>query len=106
MTAREPRPFVRPTRPQPSPETTTQPPIREVAPEPEPEKPAVDPRKISAAMKLGDVFLDRGEYDSAIQEYQRGLILDPTNEKLKARIERARRAKAAEERLNPKATTE
>jgi serine/threonine-protein kinase len=106
VTAREPRPFVRPTRPQPSPETTTQPPIREVAPEPEPEKPAVDPRKISAAMKLGDVFLDRGEYDSAIQEYQRGLILDPTNEKLKARIERARRAKAAEERLNPKATTE
>jgi len=106
VTPREPQPFVKPTRPQPSQETTTPPPIREVAPEPEPEKPAVDPKKISAAMKLGDVFLDRGEYDSAIQEYQRGLMLDPTNEKLKARIERARRAKAAEERLNPKATTE
>jgi cytochrome c-type biogenesis protein CcmH/NrfG len=60
----------------------------------------VDPKKISAAIKLGDFFLDRGAYDNAIQEYQNGLNLDPTNPALKARIERAQRAKAAEERLN------
>jgi cytochrome c-type biogenesis protein CcmH/NrfG len=71
-----------------------------VVPPPQPEKPAVDPKKISAAIKLGDFFLDRGAYDDALQEYQRGLNLDPTNQALRARIERARRAKAAEERLS------
>lgn len=97
---KEPRPFVKVTREQSAPQTASPSIVREIAREPEPEKPAVDPRQINAAIKVGDVFLDRGEYDSAIMEYQRGLILDPTNQKLKARIERARRAKAAEERLN------
>jgi serine/threonine protein kinase len=88
------------TQPKPAETIATQPPSREVASPTKPEKPAVDPKKISAAIKLGDFFLDRGAYDDAIQEYQRGLNVDPTNQTLKARIERARRAKAAEERLN------
>lgn len=87
-------------QPKPSQATATQPPGREVVPPPRPEKPAVDPKQITAAIKLGDFFLDRGAYDNAIQEYQRGLTLDPTNQALKVRIERATRAKAAEERLN------
>jgi hypothetical protein len=60
----------------------------------------VDAKQITAAVKMGDFFFDRGEYDSAIAEYQRGLGLDPGNRELSGRIERARRAKAAEERLN------
>ncbi len=49
---------------------------------------------------MGDFYFDRGEYESAIGEYQRGLGLDPTNQVLRAKIDRARRAKAAEEKLN------
>jgi serine/threonine protein kinase len=90
----------RTTPSEPSRTTATQPLAREVVPPPKPETTAVDPKKISAAIKLGDFFLDRGAYDDAVQEYQRGLNLDPTNQTLKARIERARRAKAAEQRLN------
>jgi serine/threonine-protein kinase len=66
----------------------------------QPQKPTVDAKQITAAVKMGDFFFDRGEYDSAIAEYQRGLGLDPGNRELSGRIERARRAKAAEERLN------
>jgi hypothetical protein len=98
--AQEGRQPQRIVQPNPAETNVTPPPIRGVEPPPKPEKPTVDPKKISAAIKLGDFFLDRGAYDDAIQEYQRGLNLDPTNQTLKARIERARRAKAAEERLN------
>jgi cytochrome c-type biogenesis protein CcmH/NrfG len=85
-----------------------QPPVRsaatQVAPQAQPQappaKPAVDPRRITAAIKLGQVYLDRGEYDKAINEYQQGLALDPSNQELKERIARARRAKSAEEMLN------
>jgi cytochrome c-type biogenesis protein CcmH/NrfG len=49
---------------------------------------------------MGDFYFERGEYDSAIGEYQRGVELDPANQTLRAKIERARKAKAAEERLN------
>jgi serine/threonine protein kinase len=98
--ARESQPPQREIQPKPADTVTTQPPAREVVPPPKPEKPAVDPKKIPAAIKLGDFFLDRGQYDDAIQEYRRGLSLDPSNQTLRARIARARRAKAAEERLN------
>jgi len=98
--ARESREPQRVIQPKPAETVATPPPAREVVPQPKPEKPAVDPKKISAAIKLGDFFLDRGAYDDAIQEYQRGLNLDSTNQALKSRIERAQRAKAAEERLN------
>ena len=75
-------------------------PAREVAPERAPARPVVDPRQINAAVKVGDLLRERGDYDGAIAEYQRGLHLDPTNQVIKDRIERARRAKAAEERVN------
>jgi len=49
--------------------------------------------------------LDRGEYNGAISAYRRALQLDSTNPKARAGIERAQRAKAAEEvvlrRLKP-----
>jgi len=60
----------------------------------------VDPKQITAAIKMGDFYFDRGEYKSAVAEYQRGLEADPTNQVLRAKIHRARRAKAAEEKLN------
>ena len=98
--AAEPRQPRRLAQPPTAQTTAAQPPGREAVPPPRPGKPAVDPKQISAAIKLGDFFLDRGAYDNAIQEYQRGLNLDPTNAALKTSIERAQRAKAAEERLN------
>jgi serine/threonine protein kinase len=67
---------------------------------PEPQKPAIDPKQITAAIKMGDFYFERGEYDSAMGEYQRGLELDPANQALRAKIDRARKAKAAEEKLN------
>ncbi|HEV2232802.1 MAG TPA: protein kinase [Terriglobia bacterium] len=64
-----------------------------------PLKPAVDPAKIAGAIKLGDFYFDRGEYDSAISEYQRGLSFDPANSTLSGRLDRAQKAKAAESRV-------
>jgi len=43
----------------------------------------------------GDEFLQRGEYDRAIQSYGKALRLDPSSEALRAKIRRARTAKAA-----------
>ncbi len=45
----------------------------------------------------GDGFFRRGEYDQAIQSYERALRLDPVSEALHTRILQARTAKAAEE---------
>jgi len=64
-----------------------------------PAKPAVDPAKIAGAIKLGDFYFGRGEYDSAISEYQRGLSFDPANSTLSGRLDRAQKAKAAESRV-------
>ncbi|MHB8653913.1 MAG: protein kinase domain-containing protein [Terriglobia bacterium] len=64
-----------------------------------PSKPAVDPAKIAGAVKLGDFYFGRGEYDSAIGEYQRGLSFDPANATLLGRLDRAQKAKAAESRV-------
>jgi lipopolysaccharide biosynthesis regulator YciM len=69
-------------------------------PEPPPAKPAVDTRKVKAAIAMGRLYHERGEYDKAIEEYQQGLAADPTNQDLKDRIAAARRAKAAEEAIN------
>jgi cytochrome c-type biogenesis protein CcmH/NrfG len=60
----------------------------------------VDPKRISAAMKMGDFYFERGEYDKAIDEFQQGLMLDPSNAELRSKVARARRAKAAEDLLN------
>lgn len=64
-----------------------------------PAKPSVDPAKIAGSIKLGDFYFDRGEYDSAISEYQRGLSFDPSNSTLLSRLDRAQKAKAAESRV-------
>jgi serine/threonine protein kinase len=64
-----------------------------------PKPPAVDLKAVKAALAMGDIFYDRGDYDTAISEYQKGLKADPANATLRARIERVHSAKAAEERL-------
>lgn len=75
--------------------TSSQPP-----PRPQPPAPVVDLKKVTAAIKMGDFYFDRGEYENAINEYQQGLNADPTNRELKSKLVRARGAKSAEERLN------
>jgi tetratricopeptide (TPR) repeat protein len=56
--------------------------------------------RLKAVIALGDFHYDRGEYDDAITEYRQGLETDASNSVLQAKIRRARRAKAAEQRLN------
>ena len=51
---------------------------------------------ISAKTLAGDGYFDRGDYDSALSEYEIGLKLDPSNASLHARVERARDAKTRE----------
>jgi hypothetical protein len=48
---------------------------------------------------MGDFYFNRGEYSEAIAEYEAGLNYDPTNAALRNRLERARKAKAAEDRV-------
>jgi serine/threonine protein kinase/cytochrome c-type biogenesis protein CcmH/NrfG len=54
------------------------------------------------ALKRGQAYMDQGEYDRAIREFQYALKLDPNNRELKSRIDQAQRAKAEEERLRIK----
>ena len=62
--------------------------------------PPVDPKKVKAAISMGEFYFDHGDYEKAIDEFQQGLAIDPTNMDLKSRITKAKRAKAAEEQLN------
>jgi serine/threonine protein kinase len=65
-------------------------------------KPAVkvaDQTRIAGAIKLGNFYYARGEYDSAITEYARGLDFDPTNAELRALLGKAKKAQAAERRV-------
>jgi cytochrome c-type biogenesis protein CcmH/NrfG len=59
----------------------------------------VDPKKIKGAITLGDFYFKDGKYADAIQAYQEGLNLDPSNSDLLGRMERAKKAKTAEERI-------
>jgi eukaryotic-like serine/threonine-protein kinase len=70
-------------------------PAEQVTPAP----PPVDMKTVKASIAMGDLFYDRGDYDSAIGEYQKGLRADPSNAALQSKIQAARKAKAAEERL-------
>lgn len=96
---------VPPSRPTTLTATPASPNVSESGPAPAPGKetaparPAVDPQKVSAALKMGNFYFDRGEYDNSIREYENGLSLDPTNAALKSGLDRARKAKAAEERV-------
>ena len=60
-----------------------------------PHRPNPDPATVRALTAEGDEFLQRGEYDRAIQSYGKALRLDPSSEALRAKIRRARTAKAA-----------
>jgi len=91
------------SRPQPAKPAAQPPETRPVASppaeKPKPAAPVVDERAVKAALATGNLFYDRGDYDNAILEYQKGLAADPGNSVLLGRIQAARRAKAAEERL-------
>jgi eukaryotic-like serine/threonine-protein kinase len=52
---------------------------------------------IQRALSAGDVFYQTGQYDLAVQAYEGPLKDNPNNALLRSRIERARKAKAAEE---------
>lgn len=80
--------------------TTARARVRVTVPPPPKPRRAVDPSKIRAAIKMGQFYLDRGDYDKAINEYRQGLEIDPSNQQLRNLIQRARRAKAAEALLN------
>jgi serine/threonine protein kinase len=58
-------------------------------------------KKINAALTLGDLFYEKGAYDNAVKEYTQGLQADPSNTELHNRVQRALRAKAAEQSVNP-----
>jgi serine/threonine protein kinase len=90
---------IRPAPRQQEPEKKTEPPPETRAPAPTPAPPPVDVRAVKAAIAMGDLYYDRGDYDSAISEYQKGLRADPTNKTLQNKIQNAKKAKAAEERL-------
>ena len=53
--------------------------------------------QIRSAVAAGDVFYKTGQYDLAIQTYEGPLKDHPRSELLRSRIERARKAKAAEQ---------
>ena len=52
--------------------------------------------RVNVAKQRGDAWLDAGRYDKAIKAYEEGLEADPLNVELRLRIQRARRARAAE----------
>ena len=58
------------------------------------EEKAARARKVSATTSLGDLYIENGEYDNAIKEYQLGLDADPSNKLLLERsIAHGRRKK-------------
>jgi cytochrome c-type biogenesis protein CcmH/NrfG len=59
----------------------------------------VDPKRIKGAITEGDFWFNRYQYDDAIKAYGEGLKLDPANTELLQKMERAKKAKAAEERV-------
>ncbi|HEV2176442.1 MAG TPA: protein kinase [Terriglobia bacterium] len=61
-------------------------------------KRSVDPALIQASIAEGDGFFELGDYDRAIAVYERPLKIDPAIKVLRQRIERAKKARAAEEK--------
>ena len=55
--------------------------------------------EVNRAVAAGDVFFELGQYDLAVKAYEGPLKLDPNNKLLHSRIDRARKAKAAEEQF-------
>jgi eukaryotic-like serine/threonine-protein kinase len=69
------------------------------AAQPVPAAPPVDMKIVKASIAMGDLFYKRGDYGSAIGEYQKGLRADPSNTTLQSKIQAAKKAQAAEQRL-------
>ena len=95
-----------PVTPSEEPKTTapSQPAVRPVTPPP-PNPPvnisrstvsSADLQKIKEHQTMAQYYLERGEYDAAIQEAQVGLRIDPNNGQLRSISSRAQKAKAAE----------
>jgi len=55
--------------------------------------------KVAVDINAGDVHMRRGEYDRAIDLFRRALAYLPGNQSIEQRIERADRARAAEEKI-------
>ena len=55
--------------------------------------------EVNRAVAAGDVFFELGQYDLAVKAYEGPLKLDPNNKLLHSRIDRALKAKAAEEQF-------
>jgi serine/threonine-protein kinase len=73
-------------------------PVVEVTP-PKPVQPAVDTAKVRSWITQGDFFLKRGEYDSAVAAYQEGLNLDPTNQDLREKLNKTKKARDIEKKI-------
>jgi len=54
------------------------------------------PQEVADALALSSFFLDRGEYDSAVEELERALRAAPDNDDLKRALAAAQKAQAAE----------
>jgi hypothetical protein len=65
--------------------------------EPAKPPPAEVAAQVEALIKQAIAALDRGEYDAAISAYRRALDLDATNQEARRGIDRAQKAKTAEE---------
>jgi len=57
-------------------------------------------QQIQAAKAQGDSYYESGDYDKAIRAYQSALKLDPSDAALRKALQRAKNAKAAEEKYN------
>ena len=57
-------------------------------------------KHVESAKRLGDNYYDNGEYDKAVEAYEGGLKLEPSNAQLLKALRRAQTAKATEEKVN------
>ena len=48
-------------------------------------------------IRLGDAYMNLGDYDKALGSFSRAIAFAPDNKEAEEKIKRARRAKAAEE---------
>jgi type II secretory pathway predicted ATPase ExeA len=57
-------------------------------------------RRIAAdEIRRGDVYMNAGEYDQALESFSKAVVLTPHSSAAQAKVERARRAKAAEQSI-------
>ena len=55
--------------------------------------------RVLDGIRLGEAYMQLGQYDNAIREFQTALHLEPARSDLRDRIKRALKAKAAEESI-------